>query len=1569
MLSSLKHLKVALVSLALWSGAAHAATDSGKTNSSSALPKNYAVEAFKAISQKQASSSNKETSLAQQQQAKAALEKANLLFIENNGQVVDDAGNLRPEILFQANSNGAQVFVTGNSLHYVFRKTNYKKQGVSEATGENLSDFDPTITREPLNTETVRFSVTLEGANENPVLVKTAPETYYENHYLAHCPDGITAKSYKTFTLKNVYPGVDWVIYSHGNGLKYDFVASEAKLINQVRLNVSNASAKITPSGDLMFETQLGKLTENKPVSFQAGKEVVTNFRAIDNNTFGFELKGANANQAITVDPNVFWATYFGGSDAEYARNVALDSDNNAYFTGVTASTNFPAQGGYSNTRTGNSGDWFVIKLAPAGTRVWATYYGGNDYDDAFGVTIDNANNVVVGGRTGSNNFPISVGAFQTSRAGDWEGAIVKFNAAGTRQWATFYGGTSWEVLFGIATSGSDIYVTGHTGSSNLPILNAYQTTIQSSFDAFVAKFSSSGSLLWGTYFGGSEREDGLACATDASGNVYVSGFTESSTNFPLLNAQQSTYGGGRDGFAAKFNTSGSLQWSTFHGGSGRDDAYTCTVDASGNMYIAGVTQSPNMPTQNAAQNTGGGAQDAYLVKYNTSGVRQFSTYCGGGFYDWALALTNDPFGNIYMAGLTASNNFPTLFSIQTHGGSEDFFVVKYRTNGTRVFSTYYGGSGIDAAFGVAIGSDGDLYISGQSSGSFPTTSGAFQTTFSGSYDCAIIKMDTQTCTNPTAPVITAGGPTSICTPGSVTLNGPTLGGGQTYLWSTGETTQNIVVSASGSYTLRAVSGTCTSAVSNAIVVTNNTPTTPTIAATGSTAICGSGNVTIEGPAGFSYIWSNGATTKDITVSAAGSYTLQTITAGCTSAASNAVVVTVNPLPATPTIIANGPTTFCNGSSVFLEGPNGFSYLWSNGATTQSIQVTTGGAYTLQTIASGCTSAVSNTINVNVLACNFTWTGAVNTNWNNPANWSDNAVPMASNVVTIPSGLPRMPVVSGIANASNLTVNGTLSITGTLNVSGNITNNGTISGTGILTMNGTGSQAINGNAITFGNLNIINETGTVTLGTTLNLNTSLNLGSNTTFDLANNTLRLKATPTGTARLSPVGSGATLQNAANFTVEHIFNNAELGSTGGWYFFGAPVAGQTIANLQVMGNNATPNSYIQSNSGGSYFFYDPTFNSMPHLGWVKPTSASTALPIGTGLRTWVIGNAASNNKVFSFKGEPHMSDFVFTQLQKCVSNCPTVANNGYNLISNPHPSTINWDFCSRNQVGGTIYTYRNSLGVYATYNNGVGLLGGRKEIASGQGFIVWATGVAPIVTIPQSAKVGTRVANQRSGATESVDHVLMMRLQASATSYDESAIRLHADATTGFDPEFDAYKFAADRLSLSVYSPVLERAMAIEAQGMVSQGLQRFPLRVSGNGSATAQLSFTGVESFQGKYLYLNHPSFDAPILITEGYSITLTEALASGLEVLVNNSPLSIEKAIETSGFALYPNPATDVLNISNVKAGSEIRILNAQGKLISRQVLSAEGTLSVAALPQGVYFVEVNGSKKSFVKQ
>jgi len=251
--------------------------------------------------------------------------------------------------------------------------------------------------------------------------------------------------------------------------------------------------------------------------------------------------------------------------------------------------------------------------------------------------------------------------------------------------------------------------------------------------------------LVYSTYLGGSGNDWGYGIAVDSSGNAYVIGATDS-TDFPTQNAFQRTYGGGIfDVFVTKLNSSGSLVYSTYLGGSGYDWGYGIAVDSSGNAYVTGLTFSTDFPTQNAFQRRFGGANDVFVTKLNSSGSLVYSTYLGGSDMDWGCGIAVDSSGNAYVTGWTWSADFPTQNAFQRRfGGANDAFVTKLNSSGSLVYSTYLGGSRPDWGYGIAVDSSGNAYVTGRTlSTDFPTRN-AFQRTFGGGgdFDAFVTKLN-----------------------------------------------------------------------------------------------------------------------------------------------------------------------------------------------------------------------------------------------------------------------------------------------------------------------------------------------------------------------------------------------------------------------------------------------------------------------------------------------------------------------------------------------------------------------------------------------------------------------------------------------------------------------------------------------------------------------------------------------------------------------------------------------------------------------------------------------------------
>jgi RHS repeat-associated protein len=321
--------------------------------------------------------------------------------------------------------------------------------------------------------------------------------------------------------------------------------------------------------------------------------------------------------------------------------------------------------------------------------------------------------------------------------------------------YSTYLGGSGGDYGLGIAVdSTGNAYITGYTTSTNFPTtVGAFQTTFGGVQNVFVSKLNAAGSaLVYSTYLGGNGYDYGQGITLDSTGNAYIVGYT-TSTNFPTtVGAFQTTIGSVQNAFVSKLNAAGSaLVYSTYLGGSGTDVGQGITVSSTGNAYVTGYTTSTNFPTTiGAYQRVLGGlnAYNTFVSQLNAAGsALVYSTYVGGNGADFGQRIALDSAGNTYITGNTVSTNFPTTIGAfqTTISGGYDAFVSKLNATGSAlIYSTYLGGSGSDEGYGIAVDSSGNAYITGYTaSTNFPTTIGAYQTTFGGgNYDTFVSKLN-----------------------------------------------------------------------------------------------------------------------------------------------------------------------------------------------------------------------------------------------------------------------------------------------------------------------------------------------------------------------------------------------------------------------------------------------------------------------------------------------------------------------------------------------------------------------------------------------------------------------------------------------------------------------------------------------------------------------------------------------------------------------------------------------------------------------------------------------------------
>ncbi|MCS1352162.1 SBBP repeat-containing protein [Mechercharimyces sp. CAU 1602] len=547
----------------------------------------------------------------------------------------------------------------------------------------------------------------------------------------------------------DLWPGITARFHVTNRRLKYEFIVSPRADLDDICLSYHGADhLYLHPSGDLHLYTAHGMLVEKKPVSFQPPHktEINTCFSLDNKQQIRFVLEEeVDRSLPLVIDPVIFYSTYLGGRGSDTGMGIAVDRSGFSYVTGSTQSRNFPVtSGSFQTSYPGGTFSTFVTKINQSGTSlVYSTFLGGRESDVANAIRVNSDGEAYVTGVTSSTNFPITSGAFQTIFDSiDSLAFVTKLTATGSSLlFSTYLGGDNSNVGQGIALDQQGFsYVAGTTASDNFPVTSgAFQTQQTGSFSAFVTKLNLTGtSLLYSTYLGGSEVDEGFALTVDNNGSAYVTGET-CSPDFPVTSsAFQTIFGGGlEDAFITKLHPSGrSLVYSSYLGGSSRDIGVAIAIDPAGSAYITGGTESDNFPvTSGAFQSIASGFETAFITKVNPTGTAlSYSTLLGGSGTEQGNGIAVDSFGNAWIAGDTESDNFPVTadaFQNQLMGITDAFFsLVSYAGTGL-LFSTYYGGSNTDQSFALAIDPQDRIYATGQTeSPNFPITPGAFQSMF-----------------------------------------------------------------------------------------------------------------------------------------------------------------------------------------------------------------------------------------------------------------------------------------------------------------------------------------------------------------------------------------------------------------------------------------------------------------------------------------------------------------------------------------------------------------------------------------------------------------------------------------------------------------------------------------------------------------------------------------------------------------------------------------------------------------------------------------------------------------------
>jgi gliding motility-associated-like protein len=731
-------------------------------------------------------------------------------FKENKGQIIDQKGKPNEAVKFLLNSNGLNVQLKKNGFSYdvyEVKKTPRRQTPktaktlphlIPEKDNEENSEFDVEYTFHRIDIDFVHSSSKVEVITEQK-------SKDFDNYYnVPNKPEGITGVyQFKQITYKNIYPNID-VVFTIPNDPKkvveYNFIIHPKGKISDIQLKFNGAETDLVDN-KIQMNVRFGKIEETLPASWieegNSKKEIAVGYRKIKKDVYGFDSTNPVNGKTIVIDPVPvrLWGTYYGGEGFDHANSI-FAKDDFVYMAGITYSiNNIASSGAYQNVNISTwDFDGFFTKLNSDGTRVWGTYFGGQNMDRINRIKVSNNDNIYITGTTLSKTNIASPGSHQSDPGNliynSYDGFLAKFNTNGIRQWSTYYGYETYDEINGLTISlDESIFISGETDSvKNIATAGSFQPTKNNTSsqnrDGFIAKFTSDGVRQWGTYFGG-EKGDGIFDSQlDSNGNIYFLGITSSSNNISTPNSyQENITSSNTDGFLVKFDPQGNRIFGTYFGGEDHDLFFNIDIDSDNNIYGFGRTQSklnistPGVFQENYIKNQITSSSGC-VFKFNSNGHKVWGSY----FFPETLGGSVTKNGSIYFTGRVENGFLPTPNAYQSTGGRS--YLVKFNTNGQREWATYYGGKGADDALATAVNNNSNIYLAGvTNSKTGIATAGTYQQNLYpdiNSYtlnagDAFLVKF--KDCNS----ITTASSNSPICTGKLLELK---ASGGTTYSWT-----------------------------------------------------------------------------------------------------------------------------------------------------------------------------------------------------------------------------------------------------------------------------------------------------------------------------------------------------------------------------------------------------------------------------------------------------------------------------------------------------------------------------------------------------------------------------------------------------------------------------------------------------------------------------------------------------------------------------------------------------------------------------------------------------------------
>jgi hypothetical protein len=637
---------------------------------------------------------------------------------------VPNAGQSEAAVRYLAHSQGLGLYFTDSGLTF-------------SGAGSGI-EAAPVVSWHFLGAETaaINGSIPLPGVvnylhGTDAAQWQTGLPTYAGVEYKAIYPEinaGFSGGPGFLAAVIEISPGADPAL------LKWQFSGAEPRVSESGNLELLDGSGQIL----LQFE---------RPLAYQrSGGEIPARFHVAKSNYISLAVGPYDQTKTLEIRLAANLSEMI-PTGIDVALDVVSIPQFQTIVTGYTSSRVFPTVSPLQAEVAGDA-DVFITKFTETGEVLFSTYLGGSSYDEGQSITVDSAGNPIFTGQTYSTDFPLQNEIMMDQPEAD--AFVAKLSADGSSLlYSTYLGGSSFEYGSEIIADNLDnLYLYGATISPDFPLLNPIQAEFGGNLDTYLTKISgSSGQLLFSTYLGGSDLDVQGGIDLDQSGNIFISGST-TSPDFPVANSAipQPAIGFTRDVFVAKITADGSsLLFSALFGGTNEDVNTDLSIDPLGNAFVVGNTFSTDFPVVAPIQSVNNGTFDAFITRIAGDGSSiLFSTYLGGHLEEYANSIVVGGAGNVFITGVTWSNDFPQLNPIHGMGypGRGDTFVVRHSMVGNLIWSTYLGGNNLEFGNALDVDDVGRPVVVGSTySSNFPLVN-AFQTTLHGGPDAFVSRVN-----------------------------------------------------------------------------------------------------------------------------------------------------------------------------------------------------------------------------------------------------------------------------------------------------------------------------------------------------------------------------------------------------------------------------------------------------------------------------------------------------------------------------------------------------------------------------------------------------------------------------------------------------------------------------------------------------------------------------------------------------------------------------------------------------------------------------------------------------------